>query len=148
MAVNQNLGMTVRENVPEIAGGAVGIGLPVTLRETVDVRNGQAVSLLGEPGSLLARLTSPSVSWGLGAGALTGALWWADVGGDTLKDFYMAHTVTAIPSGAVSALMPKEASGGGGSGQTRSLTRQSTTSSTSSSTDGEKPPKQEKAPKA
>lgn len=109
MAVGMNRRMLRRKlpNAPQTVGGAVGVGAPVVLRETADVRDGQAVTLLGEPSSALGRLTSPSAAWGLGVGALTGALWWMDAGGQALQDFYLAHTATGIPTGVASALLPK-----------------------------------------
>lgn len=121
MAVAQGVGVPqlLRDNSSELAGGVVGVGAPVALRETVDVRGGQEFSLVGEQGSMLARLTRPSVAWGLGVGGVTGLLWLMDMGGRPLKDFYLTHSLTAIPAGAASALMPREASGGGGTGTAR-----------------------------
>lgn len=116
----QNIGRQVERNLPLVGGGAVGVGAPAILREFADVQNGQPFSLLGEPGSTLFRLTRPSVAWGLGAGAATGLLWMLSAGPDALEDFYMAHTITALPSGALSAALPVEASGNGGGGQQQS----------------------------
>lgn len=125
MAVGMGRGMLpgmVNENLDSIAGGTVGVGAPVVLRETADVRGGEPISLLGAPGSALARATRPSVAWGVGVGSLTGALWWMDVGGKALQDFYLAHTVTGIPTGLASALMPKQVgSGSAGEQVVRSL---------------------------
>lgn len=109
MAIAQGVGANIGDNMTTIGGGVVGVGAPALLRETADVQNGQAFSLIGDPGSTLARVSRPSVVWGLGVGGLTGALWVADVGPSWLHDFYMAHAITAIPTGAVSALLPKQA---------------------------------------
>lgn len=106
MAVSQAMGFDVQENLPQIGGGIVGVGAPAALRETADVQVGP---LVGDPGSTLARVSRPSVAWGLGVGGLTGALWAMDVGPDELHDFYLAHSLTAIPTGAISALLPKQA---------------------------------------
>lgn len=111
-----NLMRSARRNAPEIGGGVVGVGAPVALRELADVRDGREVSIIGEPGSLMARLTRPSVAWGLGAGSITGALWMLGAGPRWLQDFYLTHTLTGIPSGAVSALVPRESPTGGGAG--------------------------------
>lgn len=131
MAVAQNLGRTVSRNAPEIGGGIVGVGVPVLLRETVDVRDGQAFSLAGDPGSMLAKLTRPSVAYGVGAGGLTGALYLAGIGPKMLHDFYLTHSITGVATGIGSALVPKEAApGGGGSGATaraRTLTESTKT---------------------
>lgn len=113
----RNPGRTVRNNLPEIAGGSVGIGAPLALRETVDVRAGQPMPLLGEPGSMLARWTRPSVAWGVGVGSLTGLLWWRDVGGRAFQDFSLAHAVTGIPTGVGSALLPKQTAAASGEEQ-------------------------------
>lgn len=109
MAVTQNLGRNVQQNLPAVGGGAVGIGGVAGLREFADLQNGQPFSLVGEPGSTVGRLTRPSVAFGLGAGALTGLLYLGGLGPNALEDFYLGHTLTAIPSGAVSAALPKEA---------------------------------------
>lgn len=108
----------VGRNLPSIGGGAVGIAAPATLREFADVQDGQEFTLLGDPGTTVGRLTRPSVAWGLGAGALTGVLYWMGAGPSALEDFYLAHTVTAIPTGLVSAALPREAPGGSGGGST------------------------------
>lgn len=120
MAVTSNLSRSVSENAPEIGGGVVGVGVPVTLRETLDMQDGQPFALVGEPGSIEHRLTRPSVAYGLGAGSLTGLLWMMGVGPRALEDFYLAHTLTAVSAGTISALMPK---GGGNGGSTATATR-------------------------
>lgn len=111
MAVTSNLGFNVRQNLPQIGGGVVGVAGPAALRETADVQMGP---LVGSQGSTLARVSHPSVVWGVGAGAATGALWALDVGPSHLQDFYLAHSITAIPTGLLSALLPKGSAGGGG----------------------------------
>lgn len=109
-----------------VAGGTVGVGATVALRETVDERGG----MLGKPGSLLDRLTRPSVLAGVGGGVITGALWYLDneriynttpFGVD--RSFWGTHALTAISSGAASALYPKPASSGSGGTQTKTQTR-------------------------
>lgn len=127
MAIQQ----TVARNAPEIGGGVVGVGVPVALRETLDVRDGQVNNLLGEPDGILGRISRPSSAWGIGVGSLTGALWAMDVGPQWLHDFYLTHSITGIPTGIASAAMPRSVDGGsgGGSGATvsrsRRMTRQS-----------------------
>lgn len=113
MAVTTNVTRRLQDNAPEIAGGMVGVGAPVTLREFADEEVGP---LLTGRGDLAARLTRPSVLWGLGAGTVTGVLWWMGVGPDMLEDFYLAHTLTGIPTGIASAAVPKQTGGGGGGG--------------------------------
>lgn len=118
MAVSNGMGIgrALRRNAPEVTGGVVGVGAPVALREFADVRDGQAVSLIGEPGTTVGDLTRPSVAWGLGAGGLTGVLWLMDIGGPPFRDFYLAHALTGIPTGVAFLLLPREASGGGNGG--------------------------------
>lgn len=117
MAISQaTLGRNIQRNLPMIGGAGVGVGAPATLREFVDVQDGQPFSIVGEPGSTLGRLSRPSVAWGLGAGTATGLLWWLTDDMNPLNDFLFAHTVAAIPTGAASAALPKEGSGGGGGG--------------------------------
>lgn len=118
--VVQNLSRNVQENAPEIGGGMVGVGVPVALREFMDVSQGP---LLTGQGDIVARLTRPSVAYGLGAGAVTGALWFMDVGPDMANDFFLAHTATAVPTGIASAILPKEASSAAGSSPSASRAR-------------------------
>jgi len=106
----------IRENGPMLGGAGVGVGAPVALREFADVQDGQEMSLLGSPGSLEARLTRPSVLWGLGAGTVTGALWFMDVGPSWLQEFALGHALSGVPAGAVSAAFPVSAGSGSGSG--------------------------------
>jgi len=122
MAIQQNIGRDLTRNLPMVGGGALGVGMPFGLREFADVQDGEAFSLLGNPGSTLHKLTRPSVAYGLGMGALTGALYLVSAGPDSLEDFYLAHSATAIPSGIASAVLPVEAPGGG-SGQTAGMGR-------------------------
>lgn len=118
MAVAQNVSRAVQQNAPDIGGGVVGVGAPVALREFADVQNGKEVSLLGdEPDSPLSRATRPSVIWGVGAGMLSGLLWALDVGPSSFRDFYLTHTLTGIPTGVASALLPKTAAETSGSSQ-------------------------------
>lgn len=119
MAVSSAMGFDVQKNLPQIGGGVVGVGVPVALRETMDTEVGP---LVGEPGSMLARVSRPSSAWGLGAGGLTGLLYALGVGPDSLQDFYLAHSLTAIPTGAASAFLPKGT--GGTTAGTSSRTRQ------------------------
>lgn len=138
MAAMQNVGRTIRRNGSEIGGGVVGVGAPVALREFADVRNGQEVSLIEGRGEMLARLTRPSVAWGLGVGGLSGLLWAAGVGPRWLHEFYATHALTSIPIGAVSAAMPVTAGGGGGGGGGTQGTQGTISRSTpSSSSNGE-----------
>jgi hypothetical protein len=99
-------------NLEPIVGGSVGVGTTVALREMLDEEGG----LVGNPGTVLDRLTRPSVLAGLGGGILTGALWYLDnegimettpFGVDNM--FWATHSVTATSSGAASALFPKAA---------------------------------------
>lgn len=98
----------------EVAGGVTGVGVPVVLRETVDDEVGP---LLGESGTTLARVTKPSAAWGIGGGAATAALWWADMTvlmdriPDGASEFFMWHAMTGIPTGVASAVL---GDGGGG----------------------------------
>lgn len=119
MAMAQGVGRNLQENIPELGGGVVGVGVPIALRERVDLETGP---LVGDPGTIPARLSTPSVAWGLGMGSVTGALWLLEVGPEWVQDFSLAHAATGIPTGIGSALLPKAASdddGGGGSAQTR-----------------------------
>lgn len=106
MAVTQNVTRSLQDNAPEIAGGMVGVGVPVALREFADVEVG---SLVTGQGPMVARLTRPSVVYGIGGGALTGLLWAMDVGPRMLEDFYLAHTITGVTTGVASAAIPKQA---------------------------------------
>lgn len=122
MAVVQRLS----DNAPEIGGGITGVGGTVALREFMD-QNGP---LIGQAGTTTGRLGLPSVLYGLGTGTLAGLGWWM-TGRGTLNDFLLAHSVTAIPSGAVSAAMPVTSGTTAGAGarrrtrtRTRSRTRQ------------------------
>lgn len=117
MAVTTNVTRSLRRNAPEIAGGMVGVGAPVALREFADVEVGPLVTGQGD---IAARLTRPSVLWGLGVGSVTGLLWWMDAGPSMLEDFYLAHTITGVTTGIVSAAVPKQAAGAGGSAQAAS----------------------------
>lgn len=126
MAVQNTVMRNLQANAPEIGGGMVGVGAPVALREFVDVQQGPLVTGQGD---LVARATTPSVLYGLGGGALSGLLWWAGVGPNWLEDLYLAHTVTAIPTGIASAVLPKGSGGGGGgsaAGVRRTQTRRVT----------------------
>lgn len=117
MAVSQRrIRRDIQSNLPLVGGGAVGVGGPATLREFADIQDGQPFSLIGDPGTTVGRLTRPSVAYGLGAGALTGVLYLGGLGPGALEDFYLAHTLTALPAGAASAALPKEAQNGGGGG--------------------------------
>lgn len=134
MAVTSNVARNLSVAAPEIAGGMVGVGAPIALREFVDVQQGPLVT--GQ-GSMVERITMPSVVWGVGAGTVTGLLWWMDVGPDFLQDLYLAHTITGIPTGIASAALPKEASGGGGAAASRSTVRRSSSGRTAArATDG------------
>lgn len=114
MAITQNLGRNVQDNLPTVGGGAIGVGATAAIREFADVQDGQPFSLVGDdPTSTIGRLTRPSVAYGLGAGALSGILYLGGLGPNSLEDFYLAHTLTALPSGAISAALPKEATDGG-----------------------------------
>lgn len=103
MAITQR----VSDNIPEIGGGVTGVGGTVALREFVDVRNGQVTTLFGDPGTTLGRLGRPSVVYGLGSGLAALGGWWL-AGRSGLSDFLFAHGVTGIPSGAGSAVWPKQ----------------------------------------
>lgn len=143
MAVAENLARAIPRTGPEIGGSAVGIGLPVALRETVDVDGGEPVSLIGDPNSLVGKWTRPSVAWGVGVGGLTGLLWWLNMGGDeALQDFYFAHTVTAVPTGLGSLLFPKAGTGMGDtavSALRRATEERDNNIRTSNTTDGQTP---------
>lgn len=108
MAMTPNVGMDVRQNFPAIGGGAVGVGAPAVLREFADVQNNQPFSLIGDPGSMLHRISRPSVVWGLGVGGVSGALYMVSAGPEALEDFYLAHALTSIPTGVLSAIFPAE----------------------------------------
>lgn len=139
MAVNQRqMKRRLKNNVPVVGGGAVGLGTVVGLRQFVDVQEGATVSIVGSEGSLLARLSRPSAAYGLGVGGLSGLLWLADVGPNWLHDVYLGHAITSIPAGAASAAVPREpAGGGGGSGATQGMIQRSMQSPSSSAGDGE-----------
>lgn len=114
MATRQSRRMQrrLKENVPIVGGGAVGLGTVVGLRQFVDVQEGATVSIIGSEGSMAARLTRPSTAYGLGLGGLSGILWLADIGPDWIQDAYLGHALTAIPAGAASAAVPVEPEGG------------------------------------
>lgn len=142
MAVSQRqMKRRLRNNVPVVGGGAVGLGSVVGLRQFVDVQEGATVSIVGSEGSMLARLTRPSSAYGLGVGGLSGLLWLANVGPNWLQDVYMGHAITAIPAGAASAAVPREP-GDGGEPQAmaqramRSMTGGNSSSSTSGVSSG------------
>lgn len=116
MAVSQaRMRRNVQDNLPIVGGGGVGVAAPAALREFADVQNGQPFSIIGDdPTSVVGRLSRPSVAYGLVGGTLSGLLWMADVGPSALQEFYIGHTLTALPAGAASAALPVEGSGGGG----------------------------------
>lgn len=116
--------------VPMVGGGIVGVGGPLALREVADEQFGP---LAGVPGSILARLTTPSVLWGLGTGAATGALWALDVGPDALQKFYLTHSATSIPTAVASAAFPKAGGSGGDAQAQRQRTLAETRPSSGSS---------------
>lgn len=103
----------VESNLPTVGGAGFGVAAPATLREFADVQNGQPFSLVGQPDTVVGRLTRPSVAWGLGVGTITGLLWGLGAGPSMLQDVYLAHTLTAIPTAAASAAFPVEAMTGG-----------------------------------
>lgn len=111
------------------AGGVTGVGGTVALRQTMDKKGG----LLGDPGSLLDRLTRPSVIYGVGTGALAGGLYWMDENrrADTTpfgidNTFWGTHALTGVTSGTVSALLPATVSPDGTNGGTQTVTRDRT----------------------
>lgn len=114
MAVStRRMNRRLQQNLPVVGGGAVGLGTTVGLRQFVDVQDGTDVAIVGQPGSLMHRLTRPSSAYGLGVGGLSGLLWVMGVGPDWLQDLYLGHAATAIPAGAASAAVPRTAAGGG-----------------------------------
>lgn len=133
IAQNMNLGRSVRRNAPEIAGGAVGVGLPVALRETIDA-NGP---LLSGRGQAVDTLTTPSVAWGVGVGALTGLGYLADVGPETLRDFMLVHAITGIPTGLGSAALMLMGNGAGTQSMTQVQTPDRTPNGAQAQTDFE-----------
>lgn len=107
MAIVQRLS----DNAPELSGGVTGVGGTVALREFLDINaDGTANNLLGSSGSTLARVSRPSTAYGVGTGLAALAGWWL-TGRGALNDYLLAHGITGIPSGAVSAALPKQASG-------------------------------------
>lgn len=137
MAINQNIGRNIESNLPTVGGGAVGVAAPAALREFADLQDGQPFSLVGDPSSAVGRLTRPSVAYGLGMGALSGLLYLGGIGPDTLEEFYLAHSLTALPAGAVSAALPKEASGASGAAARQRAMRETSTSQSGPSRNGQ-----------
>lgn len=104
----------------EVTGAVTGVGAPLALRQTVDMRpDGTPRTLVGEPGTLLGRVWRPSAAWGIFGGGLTGLLSVADgmldmgMLPDDVSDFMMWHAITGVPTGVGMAAFPAEASGGG-----------------------------------
>lgn len=64
-------------------GGGVAAGTTTAaIRERFDVKaDGTQRTIIGDPGTPLGTLGTPSVAWGLGTGALSLGLWWADFSG-------------------------------------------------------------------
>lgn len=111
------------------AGGVLGVGGTVALREMFDQDGG----LMGDQGTLLDRVTRPSVIYGVGSGAVAGALWYLDDSrmmnttlGPIDNSLYATYSLTGVSSGAASALFPVDASGspsnGGNEGNEQSFT--------------------------
>lgn len=81
----------------QFAGGAAGAGGTIAMRQFVD-----------EPGT--SRLRQPSALYGLGTGALAGALWYTDFDVPFLgDDFWASHAISALPTGMLMAAFPRQA---------------------------------------
>lgn len=119
-----------REGVTTEVGGAVtGVGAPLALRRTVDVRpDGTPRTLVGEPGTLVGRVWRPSAAWGIIGGGLTGLAHVADdmldlgLLPDDVSDFFMWHAITGVPTGVGMAAFPEEGAGGAGTARTSGRT--------------------------
>ena len=112
----------------QLSGGVLGVGGTVALREFADIENGQERHFMGAPGSVEARLTTPSAAFGLGSGALAGALWYADKNriADTTpfgvdRSLWASWAVTALASGVTTAIFPKHGSGSTGGASSQSV---------------------------
>lgn len=99
----------MQQEAPLIGGAGVGVGVPFLLRETADMQNCAPNFLFELEGAQ--GFATASVAYGLGAGALTGALWLGGVGPEAVQDFSKAHTLTAIPAGLLSGLAPRAGCG-------------------------------------
>lgn len=126
------IGQRLSRNAPEIGGGITGVGGTVALREFADVQMGP---LLGTAGTTLGRISTPSVAYGLGTGLLALGGWWT-LGRGSSKDFLLAHGITALPSGAVSALLPKSGTTTTAAAAGRSRTRTRTRATRRATADG------------
>lgn len=94
-------------------GGTLGIGGTVAVREIYDHNGG----LYGAAGSIMDRLTRPSVVFGVGSGLVASGLWYLDDQNimDTTpfgvsNDLWGVYGLTATASGAGSALVPASTS--------------------------------------
>lgn len=78
------------------AGGGFGLGGTLAARQFFDETGGN-------------RFMQPSVMFGLGTGALASALYLTDIDTPVIEDdFWAAHAITALPSGAFFAAFPKK----------------------------------------
>lgn len=126
--------------VPQVTGFATGVGVPLVLRNTLDLRDDNTPrNLLGDPDTILGRVSRPSSAAGIGGGALAGAAWWANdvMGMDVLSErvsrFMFWSAASGITAGVGSALLPKEMGGnsggnGGGSPQAARSLREASSS--------------------
>lgn len=127
----------------EVAGSVTGIGAPLALRRTVDIRpDGTPRTLLGEPNTLMGRVWAPSAAWGIFGGGLTGAAWLADemldldMLPDDVAEFAMWHAITGVPTGVGMAAFPAASNGGSGQSAAQTLREVATGSSGSSNPSG------------
>lgn len=121
-----------RQTAVGVGGGVAAGTTTAAIRERFDVApDGTQRTLFGQPGTPLGTLGTPSVAWGLGTGALSLGLWWADFAGMAttaprdLEELWLGMGLGGVAAGTVSALMPKTsgstATATGGSATTRTL---------------------------
>lgn len=103
-----------RQTAVGVGGGVAAGTTTAAIRERFDVApDGTQRTLFGQPGTPLGTLGTPSVAWGLGAGALSLGLWWADFSGmmstapRDLEELWLGMGLGGVAAGTVSALMPK-----------------------------------------
>lgn len=103
-----------RQTAVGVGGGVAAGTTTAAIRERFDVApDGTQRTLFGQPGTPLGTLGTPSVAWGLGTGALSLGLWWADFAGMAttaprdLEELWLGMGLGGVAAGTVSALMPK-----------------------------------------
>lgn len=112
-------------NAPKLVAGGAGVLGPAAARETVDLEpDGSPRVLLVPDDSPFARVMTPSALLGLGLGGVAGAAYWLNkertfgrLMDRSNAELTRTFAMTAIPTGVLSTLVPKEPEAGAAGGQ-------------------------------